>query len=83
MTGTDGDLNAEKRTICFPKDTNVRQWTAIVKKYLEDHPEELHQQGIDLVLFSLAVAFPSCYVEPNYAKELDKSLDTPTEDDGY
>ena len=85
MTGTDGDLNAEKKTICFPKDTNVRQWTAIVKKYLEDHPEELHNEGVNLVILSLATAFPSCYVEPNYPTqlEIEKSLDAPIEDDGY
>ena len=82
--GSDNDLNAVKKTMCIPKDTNVGQWTAIVKKYLEDHPEKLHEQGVNLVIFSLAVAFPSCYVGPDYVKESDlKSLDTPTEDDGY
>ena len=83
--GSDNDLNADKKTICFPKDTNVGQWTAIVKKYLEDHPEELHNEGVNLVILSLATAFPSCYVEPDYVTELEieKSLDAPTDDDGY
>ena len=64
--GSDNDRNAVKKTICIPKDTNVGQWTTIVKKYLEDHPEKLHEQGVNLVILSLTTAFPSCYVEPNY-----------------
>ena len=83
--GSGNDLNANKKTICFPKDTSVGQWMAIVKKYLEDHPEELHNQAVNSVIVSLATAFPSCYVEPDYPTqlEIDKSLDTSTEDDGY
>jgi hypothetical protein len=69
LIGSDGDLNAEKKTICFPKGSNVKQWVAIVKKYIEDHPEELHGGGVDLVLLSLKTAFPSCYVEPNYSNK--------------
>jgi len=58
--------------------------TTIVKKYLEDHPEKLHEQGASLVISSLATAFPSCYVEPDYVKESDlKSLDALSDDDGY
>jgi hypothetical protein len=83
LTESDNDRNATKKTMCIPKDKN--QWTTIVKKYLEDHPEKLHEQGVSLVISSLATAFPSCYVEPDYPTqlEIDKSLDTSTEDDGY
>ena len=42
-------------------------------QYLEDHPENLHEQGASLVISSLATAFPSCYVEPDYVKESDIS----------
>lgn len=80
--GSGNDRNATKKTMCIPKDKN--QWTTIVKKYLEDHPEELHNQAVNLVISSLATAFPSCYVGPDYIKELGfKSLDAPTDDDGY
>ena len=85
LIGSNNDRNAVKKTMCIPKDTTVGQWTAIIKKYLEDHPEELHNEGVNLVMVSLATAFPSCYVEPDYVTELEieKSLDTSTEDDGY
>ena len=85
LIGSNNDRNAVKKTMCIPKDTTVGQWTAIVKKYLEDHPEELHNEGVNLVILSLATAFPSCYVEPDYITELkiEKSLDAPIEDDGY
>ena len=83
LTESDNDRNATKKTMCIPKDKN--RWTTIVKKYLEDHPEKLHEQGVSLVISSLATAFPSCYVEPDYITELEieKSLDAPIEDDGY
>ena len=79
LTGSDNDRNATKKTMCIPKDKN--QWTTIVKKYLEDHPEKLHEQGVSLIISSLATAFPSCYVEPDYITELEieKSLDAPIE----
>ena len=85
MIGSGNDLNADKKSICLPKDSSVGQWTAVVKKYLEDHPEQLHEQGVNLIILSLATAFPSCYVEPHYPTqlEIDKSLDTSTENDGY
>jgi len=83
LIGSNNDRNAVKKTMCVPKDKN--QWTTIVKKYLEDHPEGLHNEGVNLVIVSLATAFPSCYVEPDYVTELEieKSLDAPTDDDGY
>ena len=56
LTESDNDRNATKKTMCIPKDKN--QWTTIVKKYLEDHPEKLHEQGVSLVISSLATAFP-------------------------
>lgn len=85
MIGSDNDVNAEKKAICLPGDTSVDQWMAIVKKYLEDHPEKLHELGVNLIILSLATTFPSCYVEPDYVTqlEIDKSLDAPTDDDGY
>ena len=73
LIGSNNDRNAVKKTMCIPKDTTVGQWTAIVKKYLEDHPEELHNEGVNLVIVSLATAFPSCYVEPDNVKESDIS----------
>jgi len=82
LTESNNDRNAIKKNMCIPKDKN--QWTTIVKKYLEDHPEKIHEQGANLVISSLATAFPSCYVGPDYIKELDfKSLDAATDDDGY
>ena len=42
MIGSNNDRNAVKKTFCIPKDSTVGQWTAIVKKYLEDHPDKLH-----------------------------------------
>ncbi len=69
MTGSDGDLNAEKKGVCFPKkNTSTGQWVAIVKKYLEDHPEDLHMNAASTILLSLRKAFPPCYVEPDYGK---------------
>jgi len=70
LTESDNDRNATKKTMCIPKDKN--QWTTIVKKYLEDHPKKLHEQGASLVISSLTTAFPSCYVEPDYITESDK-----------
>ena len=65
LTESDNDRNATKKTMCIPKDKN--QWTTIVKKYLEDHPEELHNgRGKSCYSYHWHTAFPSCYVEPNY-----------------
>jgi len=56
LTKIDNDRNATKKTMCIPKDKN--RWTTIVKKYLEDHTEKLHEQGVSLVISSLATAVP-------------------------
>ena len=67
LTESDNDRNATKKTMCIPKDKN--QWTTIVKKYLEDHPEDLHIGAAPTILSSLRKAFPPCYVEPNYGNK--------------
>ena len=70
FVGSDSDHNAEKKVMCFPKNSNVGQWAAIFKKYLEDHPEDLHLIATTTIILSLRDAFPPCYVDPNRSKAL-------------
>ena len=43
---------------CLPKGSTYGQYARIVVKYLQDHPEELHQDEFDLAVGALVIAFP-------------------------
>lgn len=56
---TDATLLPNVRTnICFPSGVEKRQTYAVVLKYLRDHPEQLHLNGVALVYRALESAFP-------------------------
>lgn len=44
--------------ICLPKHATAGQVTAVAKKFLNEHPEELHLSASSLIIFSLRQAFP-------------------------
>jgi hypothetical protein len=50
--------NKSKPLVCFPENSTLGQDIRIIKKYLEDHPEDLHASGRVLILKALAKAFP-------------------------
>jgi hypothetical protein len=56
------DMNAPNpsRAVCFPKDVGMTtgQATRVVQKYLESHPEKLHEGAHILVIHALSEAFP-------------------------
>jgi Rap1a immunity proteins len=54
---TDGWLLAG-RSICAPADATVGEYAAVVTKYLEDHPEELHLSPASLVIRAVNHAWP-------------------------
>ncbi|MDD2290652.1 MAG: Rap1a/Tai family immunity protein [Aliarcobacter sp.] len=41
----------------LPKKVTVPQIIAIVKKYLKEHPESLHEEASNLILLSLSKTF--------------------------
>jgi hypothetical protein len=49
---TDGIL------FCIPKGSSVGQLNAVVKKYLEQNPEEWNKSASNIVILSLEKAFP-------------------------
>lgn len=46
------------RPFCPPDNANRGQVDAIVNRYLQEHPEQRHNQAAALALFSLMQAFP-------------------------
>ena len=44
--------------ICVPQDVTAGQGTRVVLKYLQDHPEQLHENSATLVRRALKKAFP-------------------------
>lgn len=51
-------LGVKDEWLCLPKQVTARQLTAVSKKYLNEHPEELHLTASSLIIFSLRAAFP-------------------------
>jgi hypothetical protein len=46
------------RIYCFPEHVTFGQAAAVVKKYLQDHPEYVRRQAAELVALSLSYTFP-------------------------
>jgi hypothetical protein len=44
--------------ICPPSNATVAQYARITVKYLEEHPEQLHMDGVNLSIMALQTAFP-------------------------
>ena len=44
--------------VCLPKKSNVGQYGAVVKQYLEQNPAQLHREGHVLAREALQQAFP-------------------------
>lgn len=44
--------------ICIPKGVTHKQVTLVVKKYIEDHPEELHYWADEVILKAVNKAWP-------------------------
>jgi hypothetical protein len=53
------DASGHMHLICEPPGVTGEQLLAVLKKYLNDHPEQLHMQGAGLVLAMMNTAF-SC-----------------------
>lgn len=49
---------AGSSSVCMPARVTVGQVTAVAKKYLNDHPEDLHYSAAGLVTYALQKAFP-------------------------
>ena len=47
-----------KPLFCVPDNGSISQVTKVVIKYLEDHPEKLHEHEISIVTTALRQAFP-------------------------
>ena len=43
---------------CLPPESIVNQWMRIVVRYLQQHPEKLHEEDIGLVSLAFTSAFP-------------------------
>jgi Rap1a immunity proteins len=43
---------------CLPPQSTVNQWTRIVVKYLQEHPERLQEADIGLAIRAFTTAFP-------------------------
>jgi Ssp1 endopeptidase immunity protein Rap1a len=43
---------------CLPPQSNMGQWMRVVVKYLQAHPEQLHEEATGLVSLAFTNAFP-------------------------
>jgi hypothetical protein len=57
-------VNSSNRTICIPSGIRAKQLIRIVDKYLEEHPEKLHNVGSLLVYESFQESFPCSEQHP-------------------
>jgi hypothetical protein len=55
---TDATTALKEGHICLKENISSGQLKAVAKKYLNDHPEELHLAAASLIIFSLKKAFP-------------------------
>jgi len=46
---------------CIPNDVTRGQLMAVAKKFLNDHPEDLHLAAVGIVAQSMVEAFPCCW----------------------
>ena len=46
------------RYVCVPNNASSKQLKSIVEKYINEHPEKLHQSASSQVLNALSEAFP-------------------------
>lgn len=49
---------AQSSTLCIPNDASPAQLAKVIAKYGNDHPEELHEAAIILVINALLRSFP-------------------------
>lgn len=52
--------------ICAPSEVRTSQYAGVVVRYLEQHPETLHESGEILALTAVTAAFP-CPADPSQA----------------
>ena len=57
-------LNTDAMGVCIPSDVKAGQLVRVFLKYLDDHPEELHEEAVGLMVLSWRIAF-SCDNEMN------------------
>jgi len=50
--------SAKHSLYCVPEDVSTIQAVRLVVKYLEAHPEDLHQKGTGLIALALAKSYP-------------------------
>jgi len=55
-----GVIDGMPRTssICYPDGGTANQFAAVIKKYIDNHPEERHLHATDIILESMQDAFP-------------------------
>lgn len=58
IKGVSDALSASRRRLCLPQASTWGQQKAVVLKYLNDHPEKLHQTRFSLTAAALTAAFP-------------------------
>jgi hypothetical protein len=58
------DKSYPKVHSCVPKEVEMKQTVQVVLKFLDDHPERLHEPAVILVLEALHNAFP-CSAKPS------------------
>ncbi len=51
-------ITKNKSSVCIPNGVTLGQVTKIVKKYLNNHPERLNEQAVELIAAALNEAFP-------------------------
>ncbi|MGI2118179.1 Rap1a/Tai family immunity protein [Shewanella oncorhynchi] len=52
-------VDTEKKPLfCIPKKASNKQLGKIIIKYIEDHPEQMHENAMNLVVIAFNKAFP-------------------------
>jgi hypothetical protein len=54
----EGGQPMHRHLYCVPDDATATQLAKVVAKYGRDHPEELSDPGVSLVIFAMKHAFP-------------------------
>lgn len=58
MGYSQGAYDANRQFFCTPEQFTTRQLMGVIKKYIQDHPEQWNLAGDKLVVLAISKAFP-------------------------
>jgi hypothetical protein len=53
-----GVLESTFQNICIPKNVSDKQLGLVIQKYMQEHPEDLHQRAVEIIIKAVKNAWP-------------------------